>query len=92
MSTPSTRYLLDISRRGLLRLTLTGGAVLVGACAASAAQAGGKVAQKTVNYQPQPRGKARCANCAQFVAPSDCKIVQGPVAADGWCSVYAPKP
>ena len=91
MPNSPTSHTLDLSRRRLLGLSVTGGAILAALGAASSAQAYGKIAQKTVNYQTSPKGKARCGTCAQFLAPADCKIVQGPITPDGWCSVYAPK-
>ena len=83
------------SRRNLLRGAVIGaGGALVAAAslAASTAQAQNKIAQKTANYQPTPKGNARCDNCVQLQAHSACKLVQSPIAPAGWCSVYAPKP
>jgi hypothetical protein len=45
-----------------------------------------------VKYQDTPKGEQRCENCIQFEAPSTCKTVDGTVAAQGWCMVYAKKP
>jgi hypothetical protein len=50
-----------------------------------------KVSQKSVRYQDTPKGEQRCDNCALFEAPSSCKTVEGPVAPEGWCMVYAKK-
>jgi hypothetical protein len=49
------------------------------------------VPQKTVKYQDTPKGEQRCDNCALFEPPS-CKTVDGTIAAQGWCIVYAKKP
>jgi hypothetical protein len=51
-----------------------------------------KASQKSVKYQDTPKGDARCDNCALFEAPDSCKTVEGPVAPQGWCMVYAKKP
>jgi hypothetical protein len=51
-----------------------------------------KVSQKIVKYQDTPKGEQRCENCVQFEPPSTCKTVDGTVAAQGWCTVYAKKP
>jgi hypothetical protein len=82
---------LDLSRRGLLRgaALVAGGGVLVTATAAAAAQT--KLTQKAANYQATPKGNARCNVCSQWVQPTDCKIVVGPVSPTGWCNVYAAK-
>jgi hypothetical protein len=83
------------SRRRLLRnaaYLAASGPLLVVAFAASPAAADSKVPQTTANYQSSPKGAARCDNCSQFEAPSSCKVVQGAVAAAGWCALYATKP
>ena len=51
-----------------------------------------KVSQKIVKYQDTPKGELRCDNCALFEAPSSCKTVDGTIAPQGWCAVYAKKP
>jgi hypothetical protein len=84
-----------ISRRQVLTVaagaagTVTGVAAIVGV--STAAQAA-KTSQKTVKYQDTPKGEQRCDNCIQFEPPSACKTVDGTVAAQGWCIVYAKKP
>lgn len=50
-----------------------------------------KVAQKIVAYQDTPKGALRCDNCAQFEAPSSCKVVDGTISPSGWCKVYVKK-
>jgi hypothetical protein len=85
-----------ISRRQVLTIaaaaagtSVTGAAAIIGT--STAAQAA-KVSQKIVKYQDTPKGEQRCDNCVQFEAPSTCKTVDGTVAAQGWCIVYAKKP
>jgi hypothetical protein len=46
---------------------------------------------KAMQYQPTPKGKQRCDNCANFQAPSSCKLVDGTIAPSGWCILYRPK-
>jgi len=84
-----------ISRRQIL--TVAAGAA--GAVTGVAATVGGstparaaKTSQKTVKYQDTPKGEQRCENCMHFEPPSACKTVDGTVAAQGWCIVYAKKP
>ena len=86
-----------ISRRQVLTIaagaagaSVTGAAAVIGA--STTAQAAAKASQKTVKYQDTPKGEQRCENCMQFEAPSTCKTVDGTVAAQGWCMVYAKKP
>jgi hypothetical protein len=84
------------SRRGVLAIaasavgtSVTGAAAVVGT--SKSAQAA-KVSQQVVKYQDTPKGEQRCENCVRFEPPSTCKIVDGTVAAQGWCTVYAKKP
>jgi hypothetical protein len=84
-----------ISRRRVLTVaagaagTVAGVTAMVGT--STPAQAA-KASQKAVKYQDTPKGEQRCDNCVQFEAPSTCKTVDGTVAAQGWCIVYAKKP
>ena len=51
-----------------------------------------KMAQKLVQYQKTPKKDQKCSTCLHFVAPDSCKIVDGKIDANGWCSLFAPKP
>jgi High potential iron-sulfur protein len=81
-----------ISRRQVLTIaagaSVTSAAVVIGTSTPAHAA---KASQKTVKYQDTPKGEQRCENCMQFEAPSTCKTVDGTVAAQGWCMVYAKK-
>lgn len=49
----------------------------------------GKLSKAQVKYQEQPKGDQHCANCLQFVAESTtCKVVEGPISPQGWCTVW----
>jgi len=94
MTTSNGWQSLNLSRRGLLSgvaLAAGGGALLGAGLSANIAVAANKVPQKTVSYQPTPKGNARCDNCAQWQPPSSCKLVAGAISPSGWCSIYAPK-
>jgi hypothetical protein len=84
-----------ISRRKVLTVAAgvagaaTGVAAIVGTSTPARAA---KASQKSVKYQGSPKGDARCDNCALFEAPNACKTVEGPIAPEGWCMVYAKKP
>jgi hypothetical protein len=85
-----------LSRRSILRnLAFTAGGVAMLATTVSGsrvASAQTKVTQKEVDYQDTPKGAQRCDNCTQFEPPSSCKLVQGNIAAAGWCKIYVKKP
>ena len=51
-----------------------------------------KATQKAAKYQDSPRGPAQCDNCALWIAPDQCKIVEGPLSPTGWCAVYSRRP
>jgi len=42
-------------------------------------------------YQDFPHGRQRCEVCANFIAPNDCSVIQGPVSPRGWCRNFRPK-
>jgi hypothetical protein len=88
--------LYGISRRQVLTIAIsavgtsvTGAAAVIGT--STSAQAA-KVSQQVVKYQDTPKGEQRCENCVHLEPPSTCKNVDGTVAAQGWCMVYAKKP
>jgi hypothetical protein len=91
MKFPKNMHAIDLSRRRLVSgaALLASGGIFLAATSVSAAQA--KLTQKAVNYQPIPKGGTRCNNCNQWLPPTDCKTVQGPVSATGWCTLYAAK-
>ncbi len=56
----------------------------------TAAQA--KMAQAAVKYQTTPKDGHQCDQCNFFVAPNGCKMVDGDIAATGWCTLWNKKP
>ena len=57
--------------------------------APSAAAPSTKMSQAQAQYQPQPKGTQKCANCTNFIASSNtCKVVEGQVASEGWCIAW----
>ncbi len=83
-----------LSRRGFMEKSLTG-AVLVSAGSLSGwvsrAEAQAKVTKASARYKDKPNKGQQCAGCVNFVGPSDCKIVQGPISPNGWCSHFKGK-
>jgi hypothetical protein len=81
-----------VSRRDFLFVATVGSGAAIGASLIGApAYAANKIPQKAVSYQTTPKGKLRCDNCALWQAPSSCKLVDGTIAASGWCSLYKAK-
>jgi hypothetical protein len=82
----------QVSRRDFLFVAAVGGGAVLGAGLVSTpAAASSKMPQKAVNYQPTPKGKQQCDNCALWQVPGSCKLVQDPIAASGWCILYKAK-
>jgi hypothetical protein len=50
-----------------------------------------KASKAEAAYQPRPNGPQACGNCTNFIAPNDCRVVQGPVAANGWSRYWRPR-
>ncbi|WP_034490545.1 hypothetical protein [Afifella pfennigii] len=83
-----------LSRRTLL--AMGAGALCAGTLTSlSATTASAQVSQKAkhehAGYQARPNGRERCDNCLHFRPPSDCEVVQSPIAPNGWCRLYAKK-
>ena len=76
-------------RRHFLRCGLTGTLTALAALAARPAHAQDfpKSTKEQAGYQDQATSQT-CADCTLFIAPNDCKVVQGPVSASGTCSYF----
>lgn len=79
------------TRRAFLGRLALGGAAVLGAGSASR-EALAKAKKAAVSYQDQPKDGARCAACAFFVEGGSCRLVEGEISPDGWCTLYQPKP
>jgi hypothetical protein len=59
---------------------------------ADSAAPAAKVSQASVQYQTQPKGDQQCSGCMHFIAESNtCKLVEGQISPDGWCTLWAKK-
>jgi hypothetical protein len=85
------------TRRGVL----IGAAVLTGLpilAVSEAAHAAGTLPKANARYQDHPNAalKQQCSMCNYYLPGASgaglCKIVAGPVSANGWCTMYAKKP
>jgi hypothetical protein len=80
-----------VSRRLVLRgaLALGCGVALSGKAHAEDTK---KMSQTSVQYQTKPKDERSCGNCANFIAESKtCRLVDGSVSPEGWCSLWAKK-
>ena len=55
----------------------------------AAAQPSRKMSKQDAGYKDSPNGASHCAGCAQFLAPSSCKLVEGAINPAGWCTLFA---
>lgn len=56
----------------------------------AAAPAAAKSSQASVQYQAQPKGEQKCSGCQHFIAESNtCKLVEGQISPNGWCSLWS---
>lgn len=97
MSIPNKPF--DAGRRSALRAGLTIAAGLTAATATlrSRPAFAAKAPKVTMMYQGTPHGNQRCDNCIHFTpgktpdADGTCAVVDGNIAPQAWCVVYAPK-
>lgn len=51
-----------------------------------------KALQANVQYQTHPKGEQKCSQCQHFIAESGtCKLVDGQITPEGWCSLWTKK-
>jgi hypothetical protein len=49
-----------------------------------------KITKAQAQYQEQPQDDQQCSNCVHFLADSgSCKLVQGSIAPEAWCMLWA---
>ena len=73
------------------RTVLIAAAAAVPALALTATAAQAKMTQAAVRYQATPKDGKQCDGCNFFVAPNGCKMVDGEIAATGWCALWVKK-
>jgi len=74
------------------RTLFKGAGMIAGGAAIAAGRAAAqetKFSQEDAEYQDEPNDRQSCSNCALFVAPSSCTVVDGEVAPEGWCKYWA---
>jgi hypothetical protein len=73
------------------------GAAPVAACEdVSALSDADKATRSSLKYvSKSPEAAKNCAGCSLFIPGQPCgtcKVLKGPIAPEGWCSAFAPKP
>jgi hypothetical protein len=74
----------DLSKRGFLRYM-----AVLGLAAFSSVPLYAKGTKAMYKYQDTPKDGKVCSDCMHFVAKTnECRMVQGSIAPNGWCSAY----
>jgi hypothetical protein len=51
-----------------------------------------KASKALMKYRDEPNGEEQCSNCMQFIpASGECKVVEGSISPNGWCTAYVKK-
>ena len=88
-----------VSRRGVLIAGATyagasGAGIAFGSALAqdnSSSAPAKQVSKESAQYRDTPNGQQSCNVCANFQAPSGCRVVSGTVAPNGWCKLFQAK-
>lgn len=86
----------DLSRRNFLSGVVVLPA-LAGLLLAQTATAEAKGSKTQFKYQTSPNAGHKCSQCSLFIAGSSakangtCKLVDGSISPNGWCTAFAPK-
>jgi hypothetical protein len=84
------------SRRKIIKFMALGATIPFMNAFISQAQAA-KTSKEVVQYRDKPNGKQKCSNCIQFIpgktseANGECKVIEGNISPQGWCTAYAPE-
>jgi hypothetical protein len=82
----------EASRRRLLQgVVVLAGASLAAGLTPRDARAQQKASKESLKYQDKPNGDQQCSNCAQFVSPNSCKVVEGTISPQGYCLAWQKK-
>ena len=81
----------NVSRRSLLGRIGIAAVTVLSAVPIGSSFGMGTIPQLRARYQDSPKGDRQCSRCANFVAPSSCKLVAGAISPQGWCLFYNEK-
>lgn len=84
----------ELGSMTISRRTLLVGVAAVGSVpfiVAGVGPAMAKTSQSAAGYQTSLNGDRTCSGCANFEAPTNCKVVDGPVSPGGSCKLWVKK-
>ncbi|PSJ16887.1 high-potential iron-sulfur protein [Nitrosomonas supralitoralis] len=85
-----------ISRRKIIKFMAIGATFPIMNSVIGQAQAA-KASKELMKYRNEPNGEEKCSNCMQFIpgkttdSEGECKVVEGSISPNGWCTAYAKK-
>lgn len=81
-----------LSRRSIMkRAVLWAGGTLIASVIADKEALAQKASKESMQYKDKPNGDKQCGNCAQFIPNDGCRIVEGPISPQGYCSAWQKK-
>ena len=82
----------SLQRRRLLQSAMVmAGATLTAGIGVKNSLAQQKASKEAMKYQDKPNGAQQCSNCAQFIPPNGCKVVDGTISPQGYCIAWVKK-
>jgi hypothetical protein len=97
---PTERLVQEIEMKASRRIVLKNAAIFAGLTAAPwavrPAAAQQKASKQATQYREQPKNGQKCSDCLQFIpgqqgADATCKVVEGPISPNGWCTAFVKK-
>jgi hypothetical protein len=81
-----------ICRRSLLKsVPMIAGVIISTNVTTQSLFAQAKATHEAAKYQDHPKDGQQCSGCQFFVVTNSFKVVEDPVAASGWCQLFAAK-
>ena len=80
----------EVARRQAIKAALGGAAAVAFGHRAHAQPdpAKPKMTKERAQYKDEPEGINMCMTCTLYLPPTECKVVEGPVSASGWCNAF----
>lgn len=80
-----------ISRRRMLRGMAALGGMAAGTLLVGQQAWAQKSSKQALQYQEQPKNGQKCSDCEHFIPGGTCRLVEGDISPEGWCTAFAPK-
>jgi len=81
----------EATRRAFVARIVLSGAAVLGAGAAARQALAAKMPKNVAQYQDTPKNGEKCVDCVHFVEGGQCKLVEGEISPEGWCTLFSAK-